>query len=410
LKYSTRVNFPHTGLSSFYKAFKTYITDYVYEFNTVVLGTFQKAIQVIAQNKSDPKYLAHGPFNPIFVMIPTSFEAVPQKDFTWNYTSTHPMAINLFQRVYDFQTGVAFNISTRRMTGNIDFRAFADSAMEANDITMAILNGFRGLNRFTPIEDLQTFVVFNEPLRLMTEQGAKIIDWNQTGVNYKLFEGLGTSRYYLPLKVDPIFMLQSLSDMSNFYGGDMLPEFAVGGSIMFEIELPAIFTLVTEYDIIDIGINIDVDHTVGDPEGSTGSTVGNYDGEIRDEVVPSTGGGSKPVEPKPTDSNDGVIIIVPDNDDDMSKYAKILYEDTFEFCAVNGQPLQYPLLVSNISFNLTVSNYIILINNVLVKHSEYDVVNEYSVSIKTGPLITEGCITVRVLNIGYIVCRKKAGL
>ena len=408
-KICKRVQFPHVGLSAFYKAFKAYILSDVYEFNTIILGHFQKAIQVIAQKKADPKYLSHGPFNPICILTPNVPEMVQQTDFVWKFSSMHPLMINMFQKIYSFQDGTAFNIMTRRMTGNIEYRIFADSVMEIHDINMALLDAFRGIGRWLPIEDLQMHIVLNDTIRLYTEQGVNILDWNKANMGKEFFRGLGTDKYYIPVKIDPIFNLQSISDMSNFYGGDVLPEYSLGGTISYEIEVPALITVVTEYDIVKIDFTFDVDYTHGDSNGTVGTSVGNFDTESRNDLDAPA---STTQDKKFPDYYNGDITIIDGNiynplDEETSKYVKIIDEYTYQICTTTGTALTYPQSIPDVPFNLLLSNIAVLINNRILPKSDYEVLDEHTLSIKKGPAITEGCITVTIYQFYYMKCQKR---
>ena len=386
-KMTQRVPFTHTTISSFYKALVDYFMNYCYDFNTVVLGTFQKCIQHIYQKKEYPndEIMKYGGYAPILTLTPTLMDPVPQTDMLWKYSNMFPYQISWFQDDVVFQDGHSFNIITRRYAGNIEYRVFADSQMELHDITIALHDAFRGLNKWYPLMCMKTFLVLHDKIRLFTEQGVLLLDWSKTNMSDKFFPSVNQDRYYYPLEVNPILMLQSLSDNSSFYGGSGLPEYSIGGTIAFEIEIPSLYTLMTHVQIINMDISTTVTPLVPSPDLPVNFV--NHDGYIETNVEEK--------------------LTIGEDDDGNDQIVKIIDEYGLDFCTERGVPLTFPVVLNNIGFNLASSSFIVLIDGKKIPKTDYEILDEHTLRVLKGPEINEGCVNIKTCLIKPMVCHKQ---
>jgi hypothetical protein len=318
-KYVGKIPFTHTAFGPFVNAVKHYINDFVYPFNYTVIGTLDKSIQMIHQRKSDPEIQRKGLFSPILSLTTVISEMVPETDNIMRYINGHPFAAPYFYNPFIWKDDNELYIVTKRVYGRIDFKVFADSYMEAQDIYMNLTDGFRGINKWIYLQDIKTAVLLSDEVLTYTVDGTNpVFNWGDTIRDTGMIRSIDHEKYYLPLKSKPCIRMESLADSSAFFGGQGLPEFTLSGSFGFEMELPSFYVLETDTQIKGIVVNIKPT-TLKDP-GLTGPGIIVVDdpesGEpavvrIIDEIVVENPGEYPIVIPKDPDKNKlwGIIII-----------------------------------------------------------------------------------------------------
>ena len=279
------VPYPSTAISSFLGEVKSLLQNRVYnKFKHVFIGSFNKAVQYIEQLKTDPTIISEGGFytkKPFLVFTPGLEQPVEATDWLWNYTTMHPYMAYWNRPPIMFEDGTLLALTTRRMQGNIDLKIFVDSLPEEHDIHMAFLNFFRGLNHVVPMNMITLNFCLSDKIKMLTDENEEIVlDLNHSNISHKLIKTTGRSEYVMPIAATPTLRLTSLSDSSTFYGGNDLAEFALSGSLQYELEIPANLNLHTNMQVINILANVTT--TVGDIDAST--TVG-PDTEVIDEPV-----------------------------------------------------------------------------------------------------------------------------
>lgn len=347
---SKRIPYVHQAFGPFINAIRDYFNTWVYEdFHFTLVGTMDKAIQIIHQSNSDPDMLLQGPHYPMIVFTPTLTEQVKELDLPHKYTTYHPYQSKWFQRPFVFQDGSALDIVSRRMMGTIEFKVFAESLMEIHDIQMAILDAFRGTNKWMPIQHIKQLLVLEDDVRLFTDEGIVFLDWSETNMSDQLIRSINANKYYMPVGTTPWVNLQNLSDTSSFYGGTGMPEYALAGSLDFEIELPVIYNLYTDLDITSIEVGIGVSF----PANYEDST--DYDYSIGDNYIGISY----------SERNDPSIKISVE-DYDIPIILKILRRTIFEVEA----PYECPLVLENEGMNALSENLVVLFNGDLIDNYE----------------------------------------
>lgn len=226
-----------------------------------MIGSFDKAIQYVDQMNNEGMTSTGDMMSylPMIVFTPTLEEPDRFTDFLWNYAGGRPFIVNWNHPPIIFEDGTALNICTRRMKGNIDLRIFCESQPEEHDIHMAFLNWFKGLNTYTVLNNIQEYFVLDEQIRLFTDRREQIVlDLNNSNISHKLVQSTNKNQYVIPIPAAPLLMLTSLSDASSLYGGNGLSEYALSGSISYELEIPSVITLQTDLTIVDIDVDVEV--------------------------------------------------------------------------------------------------------------------------------------------------------
>ena len=193
----------------------------------------------------------------MMIYTPTLEEPVPQTDFLWNYPNTHPYMAHWNRPPIIFEDGTMLTMTTRRMQGNIDLRIFVDSQPEEHDIQMSFLNFFRGLNTVVPLNNITLEFCLSDKIKMLTDRNDEIVlNLLDSNISHKLVKATNQYEYMIPIGTTPLLRLASLTDASTFYGGTDFAEFALSGSLQYELEIPSILTLQTELDIRHIEFNI----------------------------------------------------------------------------------------------------------------------------------------------------------
>jgi hypothetical protein len=367
---SKRIPYVHTAIGPFINAIKDYFTEWVYDdFQFAMVGSMDKAIQLIHQNKDDPDMLLQGPHYPMIVLTPTITEQVKTMDLPHKYTTYHPYQSKWFQRPFVFQNGSALDIVSRRMTGTVEFKIFAESLMEIHDIQMGIIDAFRGLNKWMPIQHIKQFLVLEADIRLLTDEGLVFLDWSETDMSEDLIRSINANKYYMPVGTTPWVNLQNLSDASSFYGGTGFPEYALVGSLDFELELPVLYNIYTDLDITSIETQIGVSFTP------------NYE----DEMNKQQSVGETYLGMSYTDRG-AVPITISTDDYDIPIIIRVLRKTVFEIEA----PYTCPLVLTNENMNALYEHLIVSFNGDLIQN--YESINEHTIQINCDEPTTDTAI------------------
>lgn len=367
-KVSKRVPYVHTTFGPFINALKLFLLTRVYNFNFAMVGTMDKAIQLIFQSKSDSNMLLQGPLMPMIVFTPSIIEQVREVDFPFKYTTYHPFQSKWFQQPIIFQDGSALDIVTRRMLGNVDIRVFAHSLMEIHDIQMAFLDAFRGYNKWIMLTHLKQFLVIEDDVRLFTDEGVKFLDWSKTNLSNMLIKSINKNKYYLQTDTDVQVRLDGLTDASEFYGGAGLSDYGLTGTLTYEIELPALYNLYTDLDIVDFDVNI------------YNIFAANYDPNMK--IDPNSV--FKLIGISKEERNDKVAYMYTDEEKTLS-LAEILRRTVFEIIP----PLPEVLILENADMDLT-KDFIVLVNGDLFE--DIEVINDHALKVNYTKPNTEKVI------------------
>lgn len=244
------VPYPSTAISSFIGELKSLLLNQVYnKFEHVFIGSYNKAVQYIDQLNTDPDIVSKGGmYNklPMLVFTPTLEQPVEQTDWLWNYYTMHPYMASWNRPPIMFEDGTLLTMTTRRMRGNIDIKILCESQPEEHDIHMAFLNYFRGLNSVLPMNQISMQFVLSDKIKMLTDDNEEIVlDLNHSNISHRLVKTTGRMEYLIPISATPELKLTNLSDASSFYGGNDFAEFALSGSIQYELEIPSLLTLQT---------------------------------------------------------------------------------------------------------------------------------------------------------------------
>lgn len=266
------VPYPSTAISTFLGEVKNLLQTKVYnKFKHVFIGSFNKAVMYLEQLKTDPNIVSEGGMynkKPMLVFTPTLEQPVEATDWLWNYTTMHPYMAYWNRPPIMFEDGTLLALTTRRMQGNIDLRILVDSYPEEHDIQLAFLNYFRGLNKIVPMNMITLKFILSDKIKMLTDENEEIVlDLKHSNISHKLIKTTGKNEYVIPIAATPTLRLTSLSDSSNFYGGNDLAEYALSGSLQYELEIPFNINLHTNMRVINILANVTT--SVGSIDAST---------------------------------------------------------------------------------------------------------------------------------------------
>jgi len=261
---SSQVPYPSKAIGDFLGEVGNLLQTQVYnKFKHVIIGSFNKAVLYLEQLNNDKNVTSeHGMYKdlPMMIYTPTLEEPVPQVDYLWNYPGTHPYMSSWNRPPIMFDDGTMLTMTTRRMQGNIDLRIFVDSQPEEHDIQMSFLNFFRGLNTVYPLNNVTLEFCLADKIKMLTDRNDEIVlNLLDSNISHKLVKATNQYEYMIPISSTPTLRLASLTDASTFYGGTDFAEFALSGSLQYELEIPAVITLQTEVDIRSIQFNITTD-------------------------------------------------------------------------------------------------------------------------------------------------------
>jgi len=240
---------------------------------------------------------------------------------------------------------------------------------------MAFLDAFRGYGKWIMLNHIKQFLVIEDNVRLFTDEGVVFLDWSKTNLSNMLIRSINKNKYYLQIDTDVQIRLESLTDASEFYGGTGLSDYALTGELTYEIELPALYNLYTDLDIVDFDVNI---YNVFVP---------NYNLNIPPNASFKLIGISK------EERNDRVAYMYANEDRSLS-LAQILNRTVFEVeLPEEGEIV--PLILQSNEMDLS-KDFIVLINGDIFE--DIDVIDNHTIKVNYTKANTEP-IVIEVMEI-----------
>jgi len=417
-----RIPFPHQSFGPFISCLKDYFNDVVHPFEYIVVGTYQKAIQLIEQHKNIDTLTKHGTSAPVLVFTPQLTEPVTPLDFDWKYSNLSPFMAKYNQKpIFEYEDNI-FSIVTRRMSGTVDFKIFTASMMEMHDIYLDVLDAFRGLNRITIMSLVKQYLVISDTIRLYEDDHERLaINWEDTTMKDIYFPGINKDKFYIPMKTIPFMTLQSVSDSSAFFGGDGLPEYSLQGSLTYELEVPVLIVLETQIALngIDVDIGTTYAPDVTDEANHPGLEDSDHNpiipGDDGDVIIGPTDGYGDPKYPNQKgfvgisgDEDSQMINIMfvdrqMDDDTIKTEVGRVLKEYRVEV-VVDNTTLSYPYIIPDIPWVVTKENTLIYIKN---KYQvNWEVEDENSVRMLDGETYTNTTFEITLFQFKEMVCGK----
>ena len=261
---TARVRYPHIAIGSFSRAFRDYIHYEVYPyFNSIIFGSYNKSIQSYLQrmryrneNGNDSPNIDLG--FPIFSYTLTIEGTDEKVDFPWRSTTWFPRyAWVMYDPFYEDEE-MSLRIAFRRLRGTINANIYSSSQAELLDMQMAFIDAFRGLNVFNQVE-IRGMTVLPTDLMFTDFKGRRIAkSLSSNKISKSFIPDVNDTLYYIYNNTSAWINMGSLSENSNYYGGQSQPEFNMSGTFNFELEVPQFVLCLTKQEYAEIELNVDV--------------------------------------------------------------------------------------------------------------------------------------------------------
>lgn len=257
---SKKIKFTHNSFSPMIASLKRYIRYWVCpDMNNIFVGSANKAIQMLHQYKQDPEIQKRGSLSPFMFLDFKLVEPVVNTDWAWKHVNGAPfLASRVFKPVI-YQDNNILQIIPLRMSGRVDFNIFADSSLEASDLMMEFIDGFRGIGHWINLPEIKQFVVVsNEIILHKSSGGEETIRWIDTSVGEFFYRSINKEKVYIPVDTVPVIKMDSITDSSQYLGGEGLPNYSLSGSFTYEIEIPKMINMLTQAYVKDVEVDVDV--------------------------------------------------------------------------------------------------------------------------------------------------------
>lgn len=258
--------FIHNVYANFFKDSLDYFSLHLYpRFEYKVVGTYDKAVEYL-QKQCQYGIETNKPNNPALILNPSGdFDLADGSaggKQLWRFPNLAPgMIRRIFDPVYD-DGNVEVNVGFIRIQGDLELIMLLNSFYEYCDLKMMFLQIFGGYERWIYPQFFTTFIILPEEFvnyeyeNIYTGE-IYTLDWPSFGAYDKLVRTIAKEELVIPCNIKPIYKLTSFSDASQRYGGAAdLPEWKLGATIRYELEVPAYLALHTDFKINSSIINI----------------------------------------------------------------------------------------------------------------------------------------------------------
>lgn len=253
----------HNVFAHFCKDTLDYFADYLYPrfSGWKVLGTYDKAVEYLNKQIQYARETDQ-PMRPALVLDPSgefSFDETYGKQ-PWRYPNLSPGFVKyMYEPIYQDQN-VLITVAFSRMIGELNFTGLMSSFYEYTDMRVFLNLIFGGTERFIYPRWFNSFIIL--PSEIYDYQYSN----PYTGVHYKinideaynhLVKTTNTNELVYPCTIKPIYKLTSVSDASSRLGGvEGLPDWKLGFTLSYEVELPTFIVLQSDYLAEKVTINV----------------------------------------------------------------------------------------------------------------------------------------------------------
>jgi|WetSurSiteA1Bulk_404760.scaffolds.fasta_scaffold01106_3 hypothetical protein len=249
--------FIHNVFANFYKDTLDYLSACLYpRFEQTVVGTYEKAIEYL-RKKSQLGRESELPDTPVLILNPSGeFEladAIAGGHQLWRFPFLAPgLGRRFYQPVYQ-DSNMQVTVGFVRIQGDIDLLMLLNSMYEYLDLKMMLLQVFGGLDRWIYPRYFNTFIVLPPEIANFRYNNEYTglnyrIDWSSAGAYREILKTTNINELVLPAEIKPIYKLTGFNDASIRLGGiDKLPDWRLGATLKYEIELPCWLIINTDY-------------------------------------------------------------------------------------------------------------------------------------------------------------------
>jgi hypothetical protein len=258
--------FIHNVYANFFKDALDYFSLHLYpRFEYKVVGTYDKALEYLTKEcqygrETDMQN------RPALILNPTGdfdlADANAGGKQLWRFPNLAPgMVKRIFDPVYKDEQ-VQIDVGFIRIQGDLELMMLVNSFYEYCDLKMLFLQIFAGFERWIYPQFFTTFIILPEELVNYHYSNPYTglsynLDWSTAGAYDKLVKTIAQDKLVLPCSIKPTYKLTSFNDASERFGGvDGLPDWKLGATVHYEIEIPSFLVLQTDYLAKHVDINI----------------------------------------------------------------------------------------------------------------------------------------------------------
>jgi len=264
-KIETRYNYfwIHNVFGNFVKDTMDYFSDYLYPrfSDWKIIGTYDKAVEHLSKEIQHAREMDQ-PLRPALVLDPSgdfNFDETYGKQL-WRFPNLAPGLIKyLFNPIYQDEN-ILITVGFSRLVGEFNFTALLSSFYEYTDMRVFLNLIFGGTERQIYPRWFNSFIILPEEVYNYRYSN------DVTGLSYKiniedsynqLIKTTNTNEVVYPCTILPRYKLTGMTDSSGRLGGvDNLPDWKLGFTISYEIEIPTFIVLETNYLVEKFTINV----------------------------------------------------------------------------------------------------------------------------------------------------------
>lgn len=264
-KITTRYNYAwiHSVFGHFVEDTMDYFASYLYpRFSSwKIIGTYDKAVEYINKQKQLNRE-ADQPLRPGLILDPSGDFAFDETygKMMYRYPNLAPGLVKyLFEPIYQ-DKNIIITAGFSRIVGEFNFTALLSSFYEYCDMKVYLNLIFGGLERYIYPRWFNSFIIIPDEINdyiYTNDVTGETYKLNLEGTTNSLIKTTNSNEVVYPCTILPRYKLSSVSDVSSRLGGtDGLPDWKLGFTISYEIELPTFLVLESDFLTDKMNINI----------------------------------------------------------------------------------------------------------------------------------------------------------
>jgi len=263
-KIETRYNYMwiHSVFGHFVKDTLDYFSDYLYpRFQWKVIGSYDKAVEYIKKQEQYGRETDQ-PMKPGLILDPSGdfgFDETFGK-MLYRFPNLSPgFAKYIYTPIYQ-DKNILITVAFSRLVGEFNFTGLMSSFYEYCDMRIFLNLIFGGTERFIFPQWFNSFIILPEEVynyRYTNDVTGEEYTVNIEDSYSQLVKTTNTNEMVYPCTIKPRYKLTSISDASSRLGGvEGLPDWKLGFTISYEIELPTFIVLESDYLAEKLQVNV----------------------------------------------------------------------------------------------------------------------------------------------------------
>ncbi len=228
----------HGFFASFFRGGLDWFDTQVYtKFNSVVIGTYDKAVEYFRKKQSGQRDVHALPAIALDPMYDFGNEERGGR-FLWQFSRYGTtIGCHLFPSINLKEQDITVTPVFSRYQGTFEITMWLQSVYEMMDIRVNLLQLCGGYGRWLRPKYFWSYLIFPDKISKFKKDGQPL-DWGNTTADIIHVQTINQHKLAIPIPLDAMWKLDSCADASTKYGNDKTADYKMQATFSYEVNLP----------------------------------------------------------------------------------------------------------------------------------------------------------------------------